>query len=315
MMTPLCPAQQRAFNGVRHGLSLVNVLALSGGEGSGKTTVVTALRDTTGGVVLTLKDVVESMRSRHPLSIEEAYYQLVLDALARHEHVYIDDVNEIASVVGGCGSYPRAGFLESALAALCTYAIEARRKLVLVRPRSSAVSNHGYSFGIGEFTPDDYRVLCRAHLGEAAERLDFDQVHRFAPKLNAHQLRAACVWLRGDAALDTARFVEYLRSQYLASNVNLSEVAPVRLEDLRGVDDVVRALEANIGLPFENDELTRELALKPKRGVLLAGPPGTGKTSVRRALAHRLQSKFFPLERTFISASPHLYLNTSNPLT
>ncbi len=57
----------------------------------------------------------------------------------------------------------------------------------------------------------------------------------------------------------------------------------VELRDLVGVDDVIRSLEANIVVPLENDELAAELGLKPKRGVLLAGPPGTGKTTIGRA--------------------------------
>jgi ATP-dependent 26S proteasome regulatory subunit len=91
----------------------------------------------------------------------------------------------------------------------------------------------------------------------------------------------------------------------LASNVDLSEVQPVSLRDLQGVDSVIESLEANIVLPLENDELATEFGLKPKRGVLLAGPPGTGKTTVGRALAHRLQSKFFIIDGTFISGTQH----------
>jgi transitional endoplasmic reticulum ATPase len=49
------------------------------------------------------------------------------------------------------------------------------------------------------------------------------------------------------------------------------------------------------------------LAIKPKRGVLLAGPPGTGKTTVGRALAHRLRSKFFLIDGTFISGTGAFY--------
>ena len=102
-------------------------------------------------------------------------------------------------------------------------------------------------------------------------------------------------------------FIEYLRSQRLASNVDLGEVQTVNLKDLKGVDDVLRNLEINIVLPLENDELANQLKLRSKRGVLLYGPPGTGKTTVGRALAHRLKGKFFLIDGTFIAGTQQFY--------
>src|SRR5258708_21221476 len=98
----------------------------------------------------------------------------------------------------------------------------------------------------------------------------------------------------------TTIFIEYLRSQRLASNVDLGEVQTVDLKDLKGVDDVLRNLEINIVLPLENDELAGRFRLRSKRGVLLYGPPCTGKTTVGRALAPSLQVKFFFIFVTFI---------------
>src|SRR5262249_40365161 len=82
MTTTLSPAQQRAHDAVVYALPLTSVVGLSGVTGSGKSTVVQTLCAATGGVVLTLKDLVEAMRARHPLALEETFYQMVLDALA-----------------------------------------------------------------------------------------------------------------------------------------------------------------------------------------------------------------------------------------
>jgi hypothetical protein len=44
--------------------------------------------------------------------------------------------------------------------------------------------------------------------------------------LNAYQLKNACAWLMGETAIDTASFVEYLRSRNMASNVEIQVCAP-----------------------------------------------------------------------------------------
>jgi SpoVK/Ycf46/Vps4 family AAA+-type ATPase len=161
---------------------------------------------------------------------------------------------------------------------------------------------------IAPFTADDYRALAETYLGaRQAERIDAKKVHRFAPSLNARQIRSTCEALRDDSSLDTDVFVAYLREHHMVSNVDLGEVQAVDLKDLKGLDDVLEALEANIILPLEDSAAAEELNLKPKRGVLLAGPPGTGKTTIGRALAHRLKSKFFLIDGTVVSGTHDFY--------
>jgi SpoVK/Ycf46/Vps4 family AAA+-type ATPase len=310
MMTRLSPAQQKAFDLLQHALPIGNVFVLNGGAGMGKTTVLREVERAQGGAFLTMNAFLDAMQSKHPLALEETFELWVRQTLEKHDCVLVDDLQLLQAVVQGCGFYPRSGLLNMPLAMLAVLAGQANKKLVFATEGHIPESLFArcYRAGIGSFEVDDYAFLCWQYLNDAsAERLDYAKIHRFAPVLNAHQLKNSCLWLRREPELTTERFLDYLRSQYLASNVDLSEVQPVSLRDLQGVDSVIESLEANIVLPLENDELAMEFGLKPKRGVLLAGPPGTGKTTVGRALAHRLQSKFFIIDGTFISGTQHFY--------
>jgi len=122
-----------------------------------------------------------------------------------------------------------------------------------------------------------------------------------------HSISRIAQELREKRDLETDGFIEYLRVHQLATNVDLGEVEAVALDELKGVDDVIQALEANLVLPFEEPALATELGLKPKRGVLLVGPPGTGKTTIGRALAHRLKSKFFLIDGTVVGGTPNFF--------
>jgi tRNA A37 threonylcarbamoyladenosine biosynthesis protein TsaE len=311
MQQPLTPAQQHAYEGVLAGLQVGSIVGLRGDAGSGRTTLLRRLHRELGGALVEAREFLDQMRDRHPLAMEEAFGAVLGAALRANDLVLVDDLHLITNVVGSCAHfYPRQNYLDVPLTALAGTVLASGKKLVV--SSSSGIPEplrcRGYVWSIPDFTTADYEALCRAYLDEgSAARLDFKKVHRFAPNLTAHQLRGACLWLRRDPELDTERFIEYLRNQHLASNVDLSEVQQVSLEDLKGVDDVIRSLEANIVLPLENDALAAELQLQPKRGVLLAGPPGTGKTTIGRALAHRLRGKFFLIDGTFISGTSRFY--------
>ena len=316
-MTQLSPTQQKAYDGLSAGCKIGPFISLWASSGSGRTTVLRTLHSAVGGTFVTIREWIDRMQEQHPLPMEEAFSRALFAALAEADTIIVDDLHLLTNVVGSyCNqAYPRQGYLEAVLTAVMAYATEAGKRIVIGSQGAvpDAFSSRAYSWGITDYTTEDYAFLCRAYLPqELADRLDFGRIFRFAPHLNAHQLRGACLWLRekqweDQRGLDTERFVDYLRSQHLTSNVDLQEVQQVRLEDLRGVEDVIRSLEANIVLPLENDALSVELDLKPKRGVLLAGPPGTGKTTVGRALAHRLKSKFFLIDGTIISGTSNFY--------
>jgi ATP-dependent 26S proteasome regulatory subunit len=304
MSVQLSPSQQQGYDELRRLFPLGNVFVLAGNDGVGRTTVLRRLHHEVGGAFVNMKDFMSALRQHSPAALEETFEQIVLQALESHDIVIVDDLRLLTNVTAH-HFYPRYSLLDAPLTTLTSFAADAGKKLVfaMVQEPPRPIKERCHFARIREFEAADYEFLCNCYLGDhRAAPLDYRRIHRFARELNAHQLKAACQF-HSNNDLDTDRFIDYLRSNRLFSNVDLGEVQVVSLSDLHGVDDVIRSLEANIVVPLENDELAGELGLKPKRGVLLAGPPGTGKTTIGRALAHRLKGKFFLLDGTFIAGS------------
>jgi ATP-dependent 26S proteasome regulatory subunit len=306
----LIPAQEAAYKLVKQELAVGRLVLLHCHSGRGRTTVLRALHRDTGGAFVTAKDFIEASGSRHPLALEESLHAAITAAMETHDIVYVDDIDLLHDATSSCHFYPRGKYIDTAILDLCDVAVRQGKKFVASTDGSiSQVFNvRSFPASIARFTPADYACLIENFLGaEFRCSIDCGKVFRFAPKLNAHQLKAACDWLRPEGSVDTEQFIEYLRSQRLASNVDLGEVQAVDFNDLQGVDDVLRNLEIHIVTPLENDAVANDLGLRPKRGVLLYGPPGSGKTTIGRALAHRLRGKFFLIDGTFIAGTEQFY--------
>jgi transitional endoplasmic reticulum ATPase len=276
----LCAAQQQALDTLLRLLPIGSVFVLYGGSGSGKTTVLRKLHQAKHSAFLNMEYFVDAMRGHHPLAMEETFEHMMIEALKAHDTVIVDDFDLLNHVACGSHMYPRLGFLNAPLLTICTYAEEAGKKLIFAchRQAPEPVRERAFRLGIPEFAAADYEALGQRYLNPAAApKLDYKKIHRFAQKPNGHQLRAAYVWFRFDSTVDIDRFIDYLRSHHLASDVHLGEVQAVDLRDLKGVDDIIQSLEANIIVPLENDELATTLNLKPKRGVLLTRPPARVK--------------------------------------
>jgi len=67
----------------------------------------------------------------------------------------------------------------------------------------------------------------------------------------------------------------------------------VSYEDIGGLDDELEKIREMVELPLKHPELFQRLGIEPPKGVLLHGPPGTGKTIVARAVANETNSNFY----------------------
>jgi transitional endoplasmic reticulum ATPase len=284
---------QRAAAGALIGaIPTTSVLMLRSDSGKGRTTILRQVQAEVSGSLVSIKNFLDVLKARDPLAIEESLTELVDGRFEQDDLVIIDDFQLIRNVVDSF-EYPRRGLLDAMLTALLDRADRDGKRILFGTDLDGGLPSIGARarvWTVGDFAAADYETICRQYFcAPVADRLDYSQIHRFAPMLN------------------TDKFVDYLGENNLISNVKIEEVRVVALEDIKGVDDVIDALEAKIALPFENPVLAAELDLKPRRGVLLAGPPGTGKTTIGRALARRLKGKFFLLDGTAISGTEGFY--------
>ena len=74
------------------------------------------------------------------------------------------------------------------------------------------------------------------------------------------------------------------------------EIPDVRWDDVGGLDAVKRELRQAAEWPLLHPELLRGLGARPAKGILLHGPPGTGKTMLARALASQAGVNFVSIK-------------------
>ncbi|WP_454597739.1 CDC48 family AAA ATPase [Qipengyuania sp. SM2507] len=68
--------------------------------------------------------------------------------------------------------------------------------------------------------------------------------------------------------------------------------ATVNYDDVGGMEDTIKQLREMVELPLRYPELFTRLGVDPPKGVLLHGPPGTGKTRLAQAVANESDAYF-----------------------
>ena len=67
----------------------------------------------------------------------------------------------------------------------------------------------------------------------------------------------------------------------------------ITYDELGGLDEAIAQMREIIQLPLRHPQLFERLGIDPPRGILLHGPPGTGKTMLARAVANEEDAHFF----------------------
>jgi transitional endoplasmic reticulum ATPase len=74
------------------------------------------------------------------------------------------------------------------------------------------------------------------------------------------------------------------------------EIPTVHWEDIGGLDEVKEDLREAVEWPLKTPEIFTRLGIKPPKGVLLFGAPGSGKTLLARAVATESAANFITIK-------------------
>jgi transitional endoplasmic reticulum ATPase len=124
-----------------------------------------------------------------------------------------------------------------------------------------------------------------------------------APAYALTQIRLSVVATvpKGVVHIDENTEVE-LREEFEEARAGRGEV---NYDDVGGMGDTIQQLREMVELPLRYPELFTRLGVDPPKGVLLHGPPGTGKTRLARAVANESEASFFTINGPEIMGSAY----------
>jgi len=125
-----------------------------------------------------------------------------------------------------------------------------------------------------------------------------------APAFALQEIRLVVVSTlpKGIVHIDANTEIE-LRPEY--TEARESRRADVTYDDLGGIGSAIDQLRELVELPLRYPEIFERLGVDPPRGVLLHGPPGTGKTRLARAVANESDANFFHIAGPEIMGSAY----------
>jgi transitional endoplasmic reticulum ATPase len=148
------------------------------------------------------------------------------------------------------------------------------------------------------------RLLFQASLARVpCETIDFDLLAARSAGFSGADVVAAVIHASSQLARQrgTKLTTDDLLTAIAATTPSLGSIALGEMpnygfDKVANLDEVKQRLIESVVWPVTDPERFRAMGIDPPRGILLFGPPGTGKTFVIRALAHEAGAAFFPVK-------------------
>jgi transitional endoplasmic reticulum ATPase len=140
------------------------------------------------------------------------------------------------------------------------------------------------------------KILESQLFSKPCQRFDLQEFARRTPGMSAAKLKALVDRAAGLAAAESRKIeaTDLRRALTEMGGKDRPLIQAVQWEDLVVEEDVERDLRTLVRL-LDDPEAARRIGLPMPTGLLLLGPPGTGKTMIARLIATQTRRSFYPL--------------------
>ena len=158
---------------------------------------------------------------------------------------------------------------------------------------------HSILVDVTPSTPEERRQILKKiadQLGVKVKKKELENMVAALKGLNLHELESVALEsIFKYKTLDLRAMTEYKYDLIRKTGLLDVEDSPLGFEAIGGYKTLKDFVKQNIINILRNPGRARALGIEPPRGVLLFGPPGTGKTVFAKALAKEIQLPFLRL--------------------
>jgi len=166
-----------------------------------------------------------------------------------------------------------------------------RKQILQIHTRNMPLSENVNVEQLGEITHGysgaDIASLCR----EAAMKA----LRRYLPKMDLEKETIPMEVLRDLKVGEDDFYSAFKEIQPSLLRQIAVEVPTVHWNDIGGLEEEKKLIQEAVEIPLEDPDLFEEMGIKPPRGVLLYGPPGSGKTLLAKAVATESEANFISI--------------------
>lgn len=138
------------------------------------------------------------------------------------------------------------------------------------------------------FVGADLAALCREAAMNALRRVlpDIDLEEQTIPQKILEKL-----FVTKEDFMDALKFINpsALREVFI-------EIPNIHWKDIGGLDELKESLKEAVEWPLNHPDAFKRIGIEPPKGILLFGPPGTGKTMLSKAVATESRANFISVK-------------------